>query len=262
MGGNTPIIKEPWEVDVMREAGRITHSSMMAAARAVRAGISTGELDDIARASIEKQGAVGTFIGYKVGGKPPYRHATCISVNEEIVHGIPDRKRVLKEGDIVSIDIGATHKGYVGDCACTIAVGRVTERAQRIIDVTRESLAEAIKVMKPGARLSHIGIAVQGYAQERGFSVVRDYCGHGVGRDLHEAPQVPNYFDPKFLDRDILLKPGHVLAIEPMLCEGTHETRELSDRWTVVTADGKLSAHWEHTIAITKDGCDILTRSE
>jgi len=260
VAGHTPNIKDGFELGVMREAGRITHLSMMEAAKAVRPGISTGELDDIARALMVKMGATPTFIGYPPGAKYPFQHTCCISLNEEIVHGIPSKKRILKEGDIVSIDIGATYKGYVGDCAITVPVGRISAKAQKLIDATRESLDAAMAVMKPGGLVSTIGRTVQGYAEERGFSVVRNYCGHGVGRELHEAPQVPNYYDPKLISGDVVLKPGLVLAVEPMLCEGTYDTQILNDHWTVVTKDRKLSAHWENTIAITKDGCEILTR--
>ena len=245
----------------MREAGRIAHLSMMEAAKAVRPGISTLELDDIARTTMTGMGATPTFIGYPAEAKYPFQHTCCISLNEEIVHGIPSKKRVLKEGDIVSIDIGATHQGFVGDCAITVPVGRVSEKAQRLVDATKAALEAAVAVMKPGARVTTIGKAVQAYAEARGFNVVRNYCGHGVGRRLHEAPQVPNYFEEQFLRSDVMLKPGLVLAVEPMLCEGTHQTEILGDHWTVVTKDRKLSAHWENTIAITKDGCEILTRA-
>ncbi len=261
MAGHTPVVKDAYELGLMREAGRITHLSMMEAAKLVRPGATTLELDTAARETMVGMGAVPTFIGYPPGSKYPFQHTTCISINEEIVHGIPSKDRVLKDGDIVSIDIGATYKGYVGDCAITLPVGRIKPAAQRLIDTTRESLEAAIAVMKPGAKITTIGRTVQEYAESRGFSVVRNYCGHGVGRELHEAPQVPNYFENKFLKDDLLLKPGHVLAVEPMLCEGTYDTEVLRDHWTVVTADRKLSAHWENTIAITKDGCEVLTRA-
>jgi methionyl aminopeptidase len=257
---NTPIIKDAYELGIMREAGRIAATALRAAAAASGPGVTTFELNRVAHETMESMGATATFVGYGPGGKPPYPAATCISLNEEIVHGIPSKKRILKEGDIVSIDIGATYKGYVGDCAMTFGVGRISPKAQRIIDVTRESLDAAVAVMKPGARVTDIGRAVQKLAEENGFSVVREYCGHGVGRKLHEPPQVPNYYEEKFRSWDVVLKPGLVLAVEPMLCEGSYRTEELADHWTVVTADRKLSAHWENTIAITKDGNEILTQ--
>lgn len=256
---STPVLKEAWELEVMRQAGRIAATALREAAAAVKPGVSTGEIDDIARECIRRMGGKSTFIGYPPGSSYPFRHTICASINEEIVHGVPSKKRLLREGDIFSIDIGATWKGYVGDCAMTVPVGQVSDTARKIIDVTRESLDAAIAVMKPGAKLSTIGAAVQNHAEERGFSVVRDYCGHGIGREMHEAPQVPNYVDAKFLRNDLVLKPGLVLAIEPMLCEGTWKAKTLPDHWTVVTADGKLSAHWEHTIAITEKGAEVLT---
>jgi methionyl aminopeptidase len=255
----TPVLKDAWELEIMREAGRIAAVALRAAASKAAPGASTFELDRAAHETIVSMGATPTFIGYGPGGKPPYPAATCISVNEEIVHGIPSRTRELHEGDIVSIDIGATYKGYVGDCAMTVGVGAIAENARRIVEATREALEAAIRVMVAGARVTDIGRTVQAYAEERGYGVVREYCGHGVGRRLHEAPQVPNYFEEKFRRHDVVLRPGLVLAVEPMLCEGTWKTRELSDGWTVVTADGKLSAHWEHTIAVTKDGPVIYT---
>lgn len=248
------IYKEPWEIEIMREAGRIAARALQKIAAMVAPGISTGELDAAAEQAIRDQGAKPTFKGYK-----GYRHTICASVNEEIVHGIPSFQRHLKEGDLISLDIGATYKGYVGDTAVTVPVGRISPAAQRIMDATRGSLDAGIAAIAPGRRLVDVSRAVEEYATGAGFSVVRNYCGHGVGRDMHEDPQVPNYVDPHLPYLSMELRPGLVIAVEPMLCEGTHRTRTLGDQWTVVTADNKLSAHWEHTIAVTKEGHQILT---
>jgi methionyl aminopeptidase len=248
------IYKDQREIEIMREAGRIAARALQAVAAMAVPGATTGAIDAEAERLIRAAGAKPTFKGYK-----GYRHTICASVNEEVVHGIPSDNRALKEGDILSIDIGATYQGYVGDTALTVPIGRVSEKAQRITDACRGALEAGIAQMAPKKRLSDVSRAVQRHAEERGYSVVRNYCGHGVGRDMHEDPQVPNYVDDKLTYLSMELKPGLVLAIEPMLCEGRCETRTLSDRWTVVTADGKLAAHWEHTIAVTKDGNVILT---
>jgi methionyl aminopeptidase len=260
MKNTAPILKEAWEIEVMREAGRIAAEALAKAVEAVRPGVSTLEVDRVAEAHIRSRGAIPTFIGYPPqAGKYAFKHSICASVNEEIVHGIPRAERTLQEGDILSIDIGATHKGYVGDTAVTVPVGKVSAESQKLIDTTREALDAAIAEMEPGAKLSRIGAAVEKLARERGFTVVRNYCGHGVGRDMHEPPQVPNYYDPAWRFGDLLLKPGLVLAIEPMVCEGAADNRTLADRWTVVTADGKRAAHFEHTVAITEAGHQVLT---
>lgn len=256
-----PVYKDAAEIAVMREAGRIAAAARDAAAAAVRPGATTLEIDRIADETIRRMGAVPTFIGYPPGaGAHAFRHSICASINEEIVHGIPSDRRALKEGDIFTIDIGATYQGYVGDTAITVAVGRISKQAQALIDTTRECLEAAIAVMRPGQRLSHIGAAVEDVAVPRGYSVVKNYCGHGVGRLLHEAPQVPNYRDPKFRYHDIELRPGLVLAVEPMVCMGKDDNKVLSDHWTVVTRDGSLSAHFEHTIAVTESDPEVLTR--
>ena len=257
---HAPILKEPWEIEVMREAGRIAAEALAKAVAATRPGATTLDVDRAAEAHIRARGAIPTFIGYPPqAGKYAFKHTICASVNEEIVHGVPRADRVLKEGDILSIDIGATFKGYVGDTAVTVGVGTISPEARRLVDTTRESLDDAIAEMKPGAKLSQIGAAVEAKAKSRGYTVVRNYCGHGVGRDKHEPPQVPNYFDPAWRFGDFVLKPGLVLAIEPMVCEGAAENRTLADRWTVVTSDGRRAAHFEHTIAVTEDGHQVLT---
>lgn len=245
------ICKSKAEIDIMREAGRIvalTHKELQAA---VRPGITTAELDDIAERFIRKHGAKPSFKGY--GG---FTGSVCVSVNEELVHGIPG-KRKLNEGDIVSIDIGAEVEGYHGDSAWTYGVGQITPENQRLLDVTEQSLFEGLAKAKPDARLTDISHAIQVYAEAAGYSIVREYVGHGIGRDLHEDPQIPNYGPP---GRGARLKPGMVLAIEPMVNAGKRYVRTLADDWTVVTVDGSMCAHFEHTIAITEDGYEILTR--
>ncbi len=250
-----PIVKEAWEIDVMRQAGQIVGRGLKLLQELVRPGISTADLDAAFEKHVRASGAVPTFKGYR--GFPA---SICASVNEEVVHGIPSPDRVLKEGDIISIDAGATFKGYVGDAAVTVGVGRITAKAQRLIDVTRDALEAAIQVVGPGARLSQIAAAVQNHAEKNGYSVVRDYVGHGIGTKMHEEPQVPNYVIHPVDSFEYVLKPGICIAIEPMVNEGSHRVRTLDDDWTVVTTDRKLSAHFEHTVAVTKDGREVLTR--
>lgn len=249
------VLKTRRETELMREAGRISAMALKVAGEAVRPGISTYEIDAVARKYIESQGARPNFLG--LYGFPA---AACISVNDEVIHGIPSRNRILKEGDIVSIDLGAEKNGYNGDNAATFAVGEISDAAQRLIDTTRESLYTGLKQAVAGNRIGDIGNAVQSYCEERGYGVVRDFVGHGVGKELHEDPSVPNYGTP---GRGVRLLPGMTIAVEPMINEGTWEVNQLSDGWTVVTKDGKLAAHFEHTVAITKDGeCMILTLPE
>ena len=224
------------------------------AGEAVEPGVSTWEIDRVARKYIESQGAVPSFLGY--GGFPA---SACISVNNVVIHGIPSKHQIIKAGDIVSIDIGATYEGYNGDNAFTFPCGEISPEAQRLLDATRESLYEGIKQAKAGNRLGDIGSAVQRYVEARGYSVVRDFVGHGVGAKLHEDPSVPNYGTP---GRGVRLLPGMTIAIEPMVNQGRHEVQVQKDGWTTVTRDGKLSAHFEHTIAITPDGPVILTKPE
>ena len=236
----------------MKEACRISAGALRVAGEAVRPGISTAEIDRIAYEYIKSQGAEPNFLN--LYGFPA---TACISVNDEVIHGIPSKKRILKEGDIVSIDLGAKIHGYNGDNAATFACGKISDEAQRLIDVTRESLYEAIKFAVPGGKIGDIGSCVQRYCEERGFSVVREYTGHGVGKELHEDPAVPNYGTA---GRGVRLLPGMTIAIEPMINQGTKAIKRLSDGWTVKTADGKLSAHFENTVAVTKDGPVILTK--
>ena len=233
-------IKTARELSLMKDACRISAEALRAAGEAVKPGISTYEIDTIVRRYIEKQGASPSFLGY--GGFPA---SACISVNSVVIHGIPSKRTILKEGDIVSVDVGAFYKGYHGDNAYTFPCGKISANAQALLDATRESLYEGIKQAQ-----------AQNYVEARSYSVVRNYTGHGVGAKLHEDPSVPNYGTS---GRGIKLLPGMTIAIEPMVNEGTHYTRVLGDKWTVVTADGKLSAHFEHTVAITPDGPKILT---
>lgn len=247
-------LKTARELSLMKDACRISAEALRAAGEAVKPGISTLEIDTIVRQYIEKQGATPSFLGY--GGFPA---SACISVNNVVIHGIPKPTTVLKDGDIVSIDTGACYRGYHGDNAYTFPCGSISAEAQRLLDATRESLYEGIKQATVGNRIGDIGSAVQRYVEARSYSVVRKYVGHGVGAKLHEDPNVPNYGTK---GKGIRLLPGMTIAIEPMVNEGTHHTRVLGDKWTVVTVDGRLSAHFEHTIAITPDGPKILTLCE
>jgi len=245
------ILKKPEQILLMKEAGRITGEALLVARDAVRPGISTWELDALIHRFILKCGAKPSFLGY--GGFPG---SACISVNNQIIHGIPSKHVILQEGDIVKVDVGAIYRGYHGDSAKTFPVGRISPEAQQLIDVTRESFHRGAAQAKIGNRLGDIGHAVSAYAESFGYGIVRKYVGHGVGTHLHEEPDVPNYGTP---GRGCRLYPGMTIAIEPMVNAGTAEVRELSDGWTVVTADGALSAHYEHTIAITEDGPILLT---
>jgi methionyl aminopeptidase len=245
------VIKSRNEIAILREAGRIVAEAHQALREKIKPGITTAELDAIAYEIITKRGATPSFKGYR--GFPA---SICSSINEEVVHGIPSKKRVLQEGDIIAIDVGATLNGFVGDAAFTVGVGRVSDTAQRLMEATEGALKAGIAQARAGNHLDDISGAVQDYAEARGFSVVREYVGHGVGRAMHEEPQIPNYRQGK---RGPQLKPGMTLAIEPMINEGVWQTRTLRDKWTVVTQDGKLSAHFEHSIAITEGEPEILT---
>lgn len=247
-GGIT--IKSRRELEAMARAGAIVGATLTLLKRSVEPGITTGELNRIAEKNIRSMGAVPAFLGYQ--GFPG---TICASVNEEIVHGIPG-KRVLKEGDIIKMDVGATIDGFIGDAAISVAVGEVDPSAQRLMDDTEASLYAGIAAAQPGNRIGDIGAAVEGYAMERGYGLVRGYGGHGIGRHLHEDPHVSNYGEP---GKGHLLRVGMCICIEPMLNLGVDATKVLDDDWTVVTADGALSAHFEHTLAITEDGPKILT---
>jgi methionyl aminopeptidase len=245
-------LKSRDEIAWMREANLIVHEILEACAKAAVPGTTLLEIDALAASLIEKKKAKSAFLGYH----GTYPAVICASPNEVVVHGIPT-KRKLRDGDIVSIDFGVEFRGYVGDSALTVPVGKISPRAQRIIDATRESLERAIAACIPGNRLSDVGGAVQEHIEPRGYNVVRDFVGHGIGKKMHEEPQVPNY---RFTERDMRLRPGLVIAIEPMVNEGTWEVEVLEDGWTVVTQDGRLSAHFEHSVAITEDGPLVLSR--
>lgn len=245
------VLKTARELQIMKEACRISANALKVAGEAVQPGVSTLEIDTIVRKYIEKQGAAPSFLGY--GGFP---NSACISVNNVVIHGIPSKKQILKEGDIVSIDVGAFYEGFHGDNAYTFACGSISREAQQLLDATKESLYEGIKQAIAGNRIGDIGSAVQRYVEERSYSVVRDFVGHGVGAKLHEEPSVPNFGTP---GRGPRLIPGMTIAIEPMINQGKHYVRVLDDEWTTVTVDGSLSAHFEHTVAITPDGPKILT---
>ena len=247
--GGITIKSEP-ELDLMRKAGEIVGETIKLLKASVEPGMTTRDLDRIAFKEITRRGAAPTFKGYR--GFPA---TICASVNEEIVHGIPS-KRIIKDGDIVKVDVGATFQGFIGDAAVTIAVGEVDDALSALMEDTRRGLEEGIKAAVPGARVGDIGAAVQAYGESRGYGVVREFVGHGVGRFLHEDPQVPNY---GIAGRGPLLRTGMCIAIEPMFNLGDWRTRVMDDQWTVVTADGKLSSHFEHSIAITDKGPEILT---
>jgi methionyl aminopeptidase len=246
-------LKSAREIETMRRSGKITAAVLGELMAAVRPGVTTGEIDAIAERGIRDRGGIPTFMGYH--GFPA---SICASVNDEVVHGIPG-DRVLREGDLFSIDIGTTLDGFVSDSAVTVAVGKISQDAQRLLDVTQKCLMIGIAAMQTGNHVGDIGAAVQEHAESHGYGVVRELVGHGVGRQMHEEPQVPNFGKP---GTGAELRPGLVLAVEPMITQGNHAVNILKDGWTVVTADGKLSAHFEHTIAVTQDGPRILTLRE
>ncbi|MEC0174225.1 type I methionyl aminopeptidase [Paenibacillus favisporus] len=245
------ICKSETELGFMREAGRIVAETHRLMAKYIEPGITTGELDRIADHYIRSQHALPSFKGYN--GFPA---SICASVNDQLVHGFPG-KRKLNEGDIITLDIGAQYRGYHGDSAWTYPVGSISEEAQRLLDVTERSLYAGLELVKPDVRLFTISHAIQRVIEDAGFSVVREYVGHGVGAELHEEPQIPNFGTP---DRGPRLKPGMVLAIEPMVNAGSRYVKTLEDNWTVVTVDGSLCAHFEHTVAVTPDGMEIFTK--
>jgi methionyl aminopeptidase len=248
------IYKSPDEIEKMRRSGRILAATIERVLSKVRVGITTAELDEIADTSIREHDATPSFLGY---GHPPFPASICTSINDEIVHGIPSPKRAVKDGDLLKLDFGAIWEGFHSDSAVTVIVGDPPSAdAEKLVRVTEDALEAGISQIKAGGRLSDIGAAVQQVAEGAGFSVVREYVGHGIGRSMHEDPQIPNYGDP---GRGPQLKPGLVVAVEPMVNVGGWETRVLADDWTVVTADGSLSAHFEHTIAVTEDGPEVLT---
>ena len=243
-------IKSPQELANMRQAGRVVASVISLLEKSVAPGMKTRELDALAAGEIKRMGAKPAFLGYR--GFPA---TICVSLNEEIVHGIPG-DRVIQEGDLVKMDIGAIVDGLYGDAAVTVGVGNISPEAQALVDVTREALATAVRSVRDGARLGDVGAAIQEFVESRGYSVVREYVGHGIGRALHEDPQIPNYGTP---GRGLPLKAGMAIAIEPMVNVGTWRTQLLDDQWTVVTQDQSLSSHFEHTMMVTEEGAEVLT---
>ncbi len=251
------------EIELMRKAGSVVGAVLSKLKELAKPGVSTGELDQIACKMAQDAGAVALFKGVRSPhAKKPFPGAICASINAEVVHGLPSHKAVLKDGDLLSVDFGVKLNGYCGDSAVTIAVGRVSEESQRLMDVTQAVLGIAITEAKPGVLWSQVAGKMQKRAEEAGFGVVRDFVGHGIGTDMHEDPKVPNYVSRELLAHDIRLSEGLVLAIEPMVNAGTATVKTLSNGWTVVTADKKNSAHYEHTVAITADGCEVLTARE
>ncbi len=247
-------LKTPEELEKMRTAGRINAEALAAAHAILRPGVTTADLNAAAEEVLKKYGVYSPFKNYP--GPYPYPASTTVSVNEELVHGIPSKKRKLKEGDIVSVDCGTVFEGYVGDSAFTAGVGEVSPETQRLLEVTEMALYVGIAKMVIGNRVGDVSAAVQEYAESRGFFVTREYTGHGVGRRMHEGPQVPNYGTP---GRGMPLRAGMTIALEPMLLVGTAQTKTLADEWTVVSADGSLTAHFEHSVAVTEQGPVILT---
>jgi len=247
------IIKSEQEIATLREAGRINAKALDAVRQLIRPGVTTAELDAAAEEVIRKYGAVPTFKGYP--GPYPYPASICVSINEQLVHGIPG-KRKLQSGDIVSIDCGSTFEGFVGDSAVTIGVGDISPVAKRLIEVTEQALYVGINKMRANNRVGDVSAAIQEFVEHTGFNVTREYTGHGVGRQMHEGPQVPNY---GIAGRGQILRQGMTIALEPMVLVSTSQTRVLPDQWTVVSADGSLTAHWEHSVAITEGEALILT---
>jgi len=247
------LVKTEWQLERLRRAGQIVARVLAAMEEQVAPGVTTAELDELAYEIITKAGGTPSFKGYH-----GYPATICASINEQIVHGIPDQRR-LKEGDILSVDVGAIFEGYQGDAARTYGVGKIGSRARSLLKVTEGALAAATAKAVAGNRLGDVSHAVQDYAEARGYAVVREYTGHGIGAEMHEGPQIPNFGSA---GQGLLLEPGMTLALEPMVSAGTWRTRVLADQWTVVTADGKLSAHYENTIAVTDDEPEILTQLE
>ena len=246
-------LKSPREIECMRSAGRIVAEALALARKESRAGVTTLHLDGVVEALIRSRGGIPVFKGYR--GFPK---SICASINEEVVHGIPGN-RELREGDIISVDVGVRYLNYVADAALTVGVGKIPPEAARLMQVTQECLGLAIAVARPGKKVSDISGAVQRHAESHGYSVVREYTGHGVGQDMHEDPQVPNFVSPQTLKADETLRPGMTLAIEPMVVIGRPKVRTMMNGWTVVTADGSLAAHFEHTVAVRDGEADILT---
>ena len=246
-------IKSPDEVKIMRQAGRINAEILATMKNMIQPGVSTADLNAAAEEVLKKHGCYSPFKGYS---QPPYPASICTSVNEELVHGIPSKKRILREGDIISVDCGTVFEGFVADSAMTFAVGKISSEAKRLMEITEGALVAAIDKMRVGNRTGDISAAIQNYVESRGLHVTREYTSHGVGRQMHEGPMVPNFGTA---GTGVPLRPGMTIAIEPMVLVGTHETRTLRDQWTVVSADKSLTAHFEHSVAVTEGEPLILT---
>lgn len=253
--GSRITLKSAYELGLMRTAGQIVAEVHAAMREAIRPGVTTADLDQLANTVIKRRGATPSFLGYR--GFPA---SICASINDELVHGIPRPQRVLRDGDIISVDVGAIYKGYHGDSAWTYPVGAISAEAQRLLAVTEQSLQAGIDQVRPGRTFGDVAHAIQQTVEAAGFSVVREYTGHGIGRQMHEDPQILHYVHPQDKVRLLVLKPGMTFALEPMVNAGVWQTRVLDDKWTVVTLDGQLSAHFEHTLAVTDDGVEILTK--
>jgi len=248
------------EIEIMRKAGLVVANVLSKLKEIAEPGISTADLDSVALAMAKEAGAEALFKGVRnPHARKPFPGAICASINHEVVHGIPSEKVVLKDGDMLSVDFGVRLDGYCGDSATTMAIGQVAAEKQRLMDVTSHVLDIAIEQARPGMLWSAVARRMQSYAEAAGFGVVRDFVGHGIGTEMHEDPKVPNFVSRELLGNDIVLTEGLVLAVEPMINAGTHAVRTLPNGWTVVTADGRCSAHYEHTIAVTADGCEVLT---
>jgi methionyl aminopeptidase len=248
------------EIELLRNAGEVVADVLSKLQKVIEPGISTGQLNELAEKVTAEHGAMGLFKGVRSPyAKHPFPAVICSSLNDQVVHGIPSPDVKVKEGDILSIDYGCRLGGYCGDAATTVPVGKISDERRRLLDVTKGALDIAIAKSRPGVRWSQVAGAMQKFVEEAGFSVVKDYVGHGIGKEMHEEPRVPNFVSEELLSSDIFLAEGMVLAVEPMVNAGSHEVRTLRDGWTVVTRDGKSSAHFEHTIAIVKGGCEVLT---
>ncbi len=248
------VLKSAAEIELMKQAGHINALALEEVRKNIRPGATTGKLDEIAEAFIRDHGGVPAFLNYP--GPYPYPATINASINDELVHGLPSKKRVLREGDIFSVDCGTVYQGFVGDSAFTVPIGEVSQEAQKLIEVTEEALRLGIEKMRPGNHVGDVSSAIQQYVEANGYHVPREYSGHGVGRQMHEGPQVPNYGLP---GQGLVLRPGITIALEPMVLAGTHRTRVLADKWTVASADGSLTAHFEHSVAVTEGEPLILT---
>ena len=251
-------IKSKKEIELMREAGRVTALTHKAIEEAIKPGMTTADIDKIAEQTMRKYGAISAEKGYDPGikGVPPYPASTCISINDEVIHGVPSSKRIIKDGDIVSVDLVALKDGYNGDAARTYMVGKVSKDAKRLVEVTKQAFFEGIKYAKKGNRIGEISHAIGEYVKSQGYSVVREFQGHGIGKEMHEDPGIPNYGKA---GKGIRLEPGMTLAIEPMVIQGKPDILELEDGWTIITEDGTLAAHYENTILITEKEPEVLT---